>query len=60
MVPVPAVELEALYGTAKPTRAMVDANMDFFEGVERGHGVYIVLYDDDKASEILFAGVSFD
>src|SRR4029434_4510636 len=35
--------LEKLYGTTKPTREMVERNMDFLEDVERGQGVYIVL-----------------
>ena len=57
---VPPEELEEIFGTSKPTRAMVEDNFDFFESVERGHGIYIVLYEGEKPSEILFAGVSFD
>jgi len=59
VVAVPASELEGLYGTANPTREMVE-DMEFFEEVDRGHGVYVVLYENDQPSEILFAGVSFD
>src|SRR4051812_21395612 len=36
--------LERIFGTTQPTRAAVEANMDFLEDVERGQGVYIILY----------------
>ena len=49
-----------LYGTTRPTRAMVEANMDFLEEIERGHGVVITLYRDDQPNELMFAGYSFD
>ncbi len=58
--PLPASELQALYLTTQPTREMVEENMDFLEDLERGHGVYIILYQDGQPSEILFAGYSFD
>ena len=49
-----------LYETDKPTRAMVEQNMDFFEEIERGHGIYFIVYEGDKPSEIFFAGYSYD
>jgi hypothetical protein len=49
-----------LYGTTTPTRAMVEVNMDFFEDVERGQGVYIVLFKNGEPDEIFFGGYSFD
>jgi hypothetical protein len=52
--------LEQLYGTTRPTRAMIEGNMEFFEDIERGHGIYAIVYKDDKPDEILFAGYSFD
>jgi hypothetical protein len=52
--------LQSLYGTDQPTRAAVEANMDFLEDIERGHAVYIILYADGSPSELLFAGYSFD
>jgi hypothetical protein len=55
----PAV-LEELFGTVKPNREMIEENMDFFENIERGQGIYIVLFKDEKPYEILFAGYSFD
>lgn len=53
-------ELERLYGTAQPSRADVEANMDFLDDVERGHAVYILLYDRGLPTEVIFAGYSFD
>ena len=52
--------LARLYGTAQPTREMVEPDMEFLEDVERVHGVYIVLYKDGKPDELLFAGYSAD
>jgi hypothetical protein len=60
VAPPPDEVLEGLYGTAQPTREMVERNMDFLEDVERGQGVYIVLYRNGRPAEICFAGYSFD
>ncbi len=60
VAPLSANELQDLYSTTQPTREMVEQKMDFLEDVERGQGVYIILYQDDQPREILFAGYSFD
>ena len=61
VAPLPDALLVALYGTARPTREMVEPDCAFAEQMEeRGQGIYIVLYRDDAPSEILFAGYSFD
>ena len=39
---------------------MVEANDDFFDDIERGQGIYIIIYDDRKPAEICFAGYSYD
>jgi hypothetical protein len=57
--PLAARHLMDLYGTEKPTREMV-AGMDFLEGVERGHCVYFVVFDNGEPAEICFAGYSYD
>ena len=57
--PLGDAALEELYGTTEPTRAMVE-NMDFFEPIERGQAVYIILYKDGRPDELLFAGYSYD
>ncbi len=58
--PLDPSELQALYGTIRPSAAQVESNMDFLEDVERGHAVYIVCYEDDSPSHLVFAGYSFD
>jgi hypothetical protein len=60
VAPLPDEVLEELYDTTHPTRAMVEASMDFMEDIERGQGVYMILYRDGKPDEICFAGYSFD
>jgi|SRR4051794_38415740 hypothetical protein len=60
VAPLPDKILEELFGTTQPTRAMVEPNMDFWEPMERGEGVYIILYRDGKPDEVCFAGYSFD
>jgi hypothetical protein len=53
-------ELVRLFETARPTRETVEANHDFWEDIERGQGIYIVLYKNDEPDEIYFAGYSCD
>jgi hypothetical protein len=59
-VPVDDEALEELYGTTRPTRQMVEENMDFLADVDRGHCVYLITYKENDPDEILFAGYSFD
>jgi hypothetical protein len=58
--PLPDDVLLDLYGTTRPTRQMVEASDDFWEDLERGQGIYIILYKDDQQDEIYFAGYSYD
>jgi hypothetical protein len=60
VTPLSAGALQDLFGTTRPTREMVEGNMDFFEDLERGHGTAIVVFKEGTPSEILFAGYSFD
>jgi hypothetical protein len=60
VTPLGEEALGQLYGTTRPTRAMIEANMDFFEEIDRGQGVYLVAYRGGAPDEILFAGYSFD
>ncbi|HET6252044.1 MAG TPA: hypothetical protein VFE47_30440 [Tepidisphaeraceae bacterium] len=41
-------------------REMIEDNMDFYEDIERGQGVYIVVYNEGKPSEYFFGAYSFD
>ncbi len=52
--------LQELFGTTRPTREMVENNDEFWEDLDRGQGIYIILYKDDQPNEIYFAGYSFD
>src|SRR5262249_17449469 len=58
--PIDPGTLEELFGTTQPTREMVKRNQGFFEDIERGRGVYILIYENGVPEEILFAGYSFD
>ena len=60
VVPLRDEELIDLFGTNKPTREMIEDNEDLFEMLERGQGVYVIAYRDDKPTEIFFAGYSYD
>jgi hypothetical protein len=58
--PLPEAQLKTLFGTAQPTHHMVESNMDFYEDIERGQGIYIVVYKNGQPDEYFFAGYSFD
>jgi hypothetical protein len=60
VTPLTDDELEELFGTTHPTRAMVEENYDIWERLDRFQGVYIILYKDDQPDEIYFAGYSCD
>ncbi len=60
VTPLSEEVLEELYGTTKPTHAMIEKNMDFLDDIERGHGISIVAYKDGQPDEYFFAGYSFD
>jgi hypothetical protein len=60
VTPLPSEELVRLFGTDQPTREMIERDMDFYEDINRGQGVYIIAYKDGKPSEIFFGGYSFD
>jgi hypothetical protein len=52
--------LESLYATAKPTRQMVEQNMEFFNDIDRGECIYATVYKDGQPDELFFAGYSYD
>ncbi len=57
---LPSEQLIALFGTAQPTRAMIEGNEDFYEEIDRGQGICVIVYDGGKPSEIFLAGYSYD
>ena len=56
---MPDEDLMEFFGTTRPTREQVEDG-DFWEDLERGHGLYVVLYKDGEPDELFFAGYSFD
>ena len=57
---LPPSELLRLYGTDRPTRERVEQNSGYYDNIRRGHGIYIIVYEEDSPSEIYFAGYSYD
>lgn len=49
-----------LYDTTEPTHEMIEENMGFFDELDRGQGIYTIVYKDGKPDELFFAGYSFD
>lgn len=58
--PLPKERLVELFGTARPSRADVEKNHAFFEDIDCGHCVYVIVYEGGKPSEVFFAGYSYD
>jgi hypothetical protein len=53
--------LEELFGTTRPTRDVVEEQMfELLEDIDRGQGMYFLLYEGDQPTEIVFMGYSFD
>lgn len=57
--PVAEPELVAWFGTKEPDLDTVLAS-DFWEDLQRGSGVCIVLYEAGRPKQLFFAGYSFD
>jgi hypothetical protein len=60
VAPLSERQLIAFFGTARPSRAVVEENDRLFEQLDRGQGVYVVVYKDEVPVEICFAGYSYD
>jgi hypothetical protein len=60
VAPLPGEVLIELFGTDKPTHEMIEESDELYEKLERGQGVYVIVYKDEQPSEIFFAGYSFD
>ena len=60
VVPLSSEQLIELYGTDQPTREMIEEELDLYEDIERGQGVYVIAWKDGKPSEIFFGGYSYD
>lgn len=60
VTPLARETLLELFGTERPTREMVEESEELFDALERGMGVYVIVYEGERPSEIFFAGYSFD
>ena len=58
--PVPSEELQRIFGTEQPTRAMVEQSEELTDRIDRGQGIYVVTYRQGKPDGIYFAGYSYD
>ena len=56
--PLSEPELMELFGTIRPTRKMAEVSHPLADQRESGHAVYVVLYEKDVPSEIMFIGCS--
>ncbi len=59
-VPYDPEKLKSLFETTEPTHEMLVKNYEYFDEIERGHCIFIIVYKNNKPDEILFAGYSFD
>lgn len=57
--PLSVSVLNSIYGTDKPTTAQVEQK-PFFDHIERGHGYYVITYENGLPAKICFAGYSWD
>jgi hypothetical protein len=60
VAPLPPEKLLELFGTDSPTYEMIEDSEELYEALERGKGVYIIVYSGNQPAQILFAGYSFD
>ena len=58
--PVPRDELQRLFGTEQPTLEMIEHSDELFESIERGHGIYIIIYEQGRPEKFYIAGYSYD
>ena len=60
VAPLARETLLELFGTEQPTREMVEGSDELYEVLERGQGVYVIVHEGGRPSEIFFAGYSYD
>jgi hypothetical protein len=60
-VALPTDAIVDIFDTERPTRTAVEAQLgDIFHYIDRGECVYLVTYEGDRPTDILFAGYSYD
>lgn len=60
VAPLARETLLELFGTERPTHELVEESDELFDALERGMGIYVIVYEGERPSEIFFAGYSFD
>jgi hypothetical protein len=60
VAPLDDEELMEFFGTTTPSVDQVEDCDDLFDEIERGQGVYVIVYEKDEPRQILFAGYSYD
>ena len=60
VAPLDDDELMEFFGTAKPAADEVEDNDGLFDQIERGQGIYVIVYESDQPAQIFFAGYSYD
>ncbi|MBR0794801.1 hypothetical protein JQ615_05260 [Bradyrhizobium jicamae] len=60
VAPLNKDDLMELFVTEKPTAEDVEDCDELFDQIERGQGVYILVYEGNEPKQILFAGYSYD
>jgi hypothetical protein len=60
VAPVDEDELVEFFGTTRPTAEDIEDCDELFEQIERGQGIYVVVYENDQPTQIFFAGYSYD
>ncbi|HEX4348925.1 MAG TPA: hypothetical protein VH251_00985 [Verrucomicrobiae bacterium] len=58
--PFPKEALQRYFGTTQPTREMISKKLAFLASIERGHCVYLTVFESGQPSKLFFAGYSFD
>lgn len=58
--PVPRDELQRMFGTEQPTLEMIEQSDELIESIERGHGIFIIVYEEGRPERIYLAGYSYD
>jgi hypothetical protein len=60
ILPLPSNELVRLFQTEQPTHEMIEQSDELWEILDRGWGIYIIIYKDGSPDEVYFAGYSCD
>ena len=60
VAPLDEDELMEFFGTTEPTAEDVEECDELFDQIERGQGVYVIVYENHAPAQIFFAGYSYD